>query len=121
MKEKFLLLKDFIKQIFSHFEDKEILDKNNQVDIYERIINILVRIKELENEEIKQRLAFKLEKVSQVFEEARIKFEHINPQEEYLFLQDKIKIANFILKELDEIEEELVHVVSKPDKVKKIE
>ena len=117
MKEKLLFLKDIIKKIFSYFEDKEILDKNNQIDMYERIVNILDKIKELENEDMRQILAFKLENVLHVFEEARVKFLKITPKEEYLFLQDKIKIANYISKELDIIEEEIVKI----NKVKKYE
>ncbi|MBR3661043.1 MAG: hypothetical protein IKN63_03965 [Bacilli bacterium] len=107
MKEKLLLLKDFVKQVFSYLEDKEVLDKTNQVDIYERIVNNLGNIKEIENEEIRQMLTFKLEKVAHIFEEARIKFDQISPGEEYLFLQEKNKIANYILQELDDIEKKL--------------
>ena len=48
------IFKKAVKELFYTFQEKTFLDKNNQLDIYERITNLIIKIKEIESEEQKQ-------------------------------------------------------------------
>jgi len=103
---------DMVKETYSH-EERFLLDSKEKTKTYERITTLIIKVKKIENKEIQKRLAFELEKVLHVFDDARIKFENLSPNAEYLLLQDKIKIENFVEVELEKIENEIDQMIVK--------
>ena len=97
---------------YSH-EERYLFDAKEKTKTYERITNLIIKIKDIENEEMKKRLAFELQQVLRAFDEARIKFEKLSPNAQNLLIQDKVKVEMYVETELDKLENEIETFMNK--------
>ena len=101
----------------NYHEERYILGAKEKTTIYKRIADIIVKLKDVNNQEKMQQLITKVQNILQEFEEAIKKFENINPSEEHLIIQDKIGIYSKISFKLDEVEQELENLLHKQERI----
>ena len=78
--------------------------KDNNITVYERITILIPKVKELENQEIKKNLTFKLRKAMDDIKELKIKYDKLQSNVDSSFFQEKEKVELIVSSILDEIE-----------------
>ena len=79
-------------------------NKDNNITVYERITILIPKVKELENEEIKKNLTFKLRKAMDDIKELKVKYDNLQSNVDSSFFQEKEKVELIVSSILDEIE-----------------
>ncbi len=79
-------------------------NKDNNITVYERITILIPKVKELENQEIKKNLTFKLRKAMDDIKELKIKYDKLQSNVDSSFFQEKEKVELIVSSILDEIE-----------------
>ena len=78
--------------------------KDNNITVYERITILIPKVKELENQEIKKNLTFKLRKAMDDIKELKVKYDNLQSNVDSSFFQEKEKVELIVSSILDEIE-----------------
>ena len=79
-------------------------NKDNNITVYERITILIPKVKELDNEEIKKNLTFKLRKAMDDIKELKVKYDNLQSNVDSSFFQEKEKVELIVSSILDEIE-----------------
>ena len=79
-------------------------NKDNNITVYERITILIPKVKELENQEIKKNLTFKLRKAMDDIKELKVKYDNLQSNVDSSFFQEKEKVELIVSSILDEIE-----------------
>lgn len=91
------------------------MDNKNNLTVYERITILIPMVKELENEELKKNLTFKLRKVMDDIKELKNKYDSL-PNVDSSFMQEKNRVEIICSSILDEIEKILgIDITSKDE------
>lgn len=117
MNNKLIKIRKKIQLFFNTLKDN---NDNYKIEINEKVYTIILNIKQIDNIEIRKKLTIKLENILQELKNINVSLEIINPKEEYILLQDKNILKTNIIKELDELIDELNNLIKTDDKVKKI-
>ena len=102
----------------NYYEERYLLGDKEKTNIYKRIADIVLKLKDIDNIQDCQQLIVKVDNILLKFDETRMKLENINPSEAHLIIQDKISIYSKISFELDEVEQELERLLNKQERIK---
>ena len=80
------------------------MDSKDNVTVYERITILIPKVKELENEELKKKLTFKLRKVMDEIKELKNKYDSLGVNVDSSFFYEKNRVEFVSSAILDEIE-----------------
>ena len=101
----------------NYHEERYLLSTEEKNNIYFKITNLITTMLDINNQEERNKLILKTRDILTKFNEARIKFESIDPSHEHLILQDKVIIYNEISYELEKLEKEVEILLNKQNRI----
>lgn len=101
----------------NYHEERYLLSTEEKNNIYIKITNLITTMLDINNQEERNKLILKTRDILTKFNEARIKFESIDPSHEHLILQDKVIIYNEISYELEKLEKEVEILLNKQNRI----
>ena len=98
------------------YQERLTVDYKTTVDILSHISKLTMSLEKITDLNLRKQLAIELQQLITLFNESKKKLESLNPNEQHMILNDKIKIEQTINFKINELEQQINYLISKQER-----